>query len=209
MPGNGNGGDPALKALLAAEENGVPIEVFSEAPENRVGRWEQLIRHKCRNKCANCGSVDRLRVRMVVPKEAGGQLEPFNGILLCRACEMAMDSVGRTTKERARRPINFWMSRRLHNRLKNGVRTRNGFTSMSSLVRYLVGSYVTDEGRFDDLENYQEEGADVKINVWVEADSYLEFKDLLANRGMTVTDAVKALVRMYEAEAEPLVLKKD
>lgn len=210
MSGIGDDNDPALDAMLAAEERGPLIsEVFSDGGVNRQARWEHLIRTKCRNKCANCGSTDRLRVRMIVPKEAGGQLEPHNGALLCRACEMAMDSVGRTTKERARRPINFWVSRRLHNRLKNGVRTRNGFTSMGSLVRYLVGSYVTDEGRFDDLEQYQEEGADVKINVWVEADSYGEFKELLVNRGMTVTDAVKALIRMYEAEAEPLVLKKD
>jgi len=210
MSGNGDGKDPALSALLAVEDGGVPLsEVMADAVPNRLERWEQLIRHKCRNKCANCGAEDRLRVRMIVPKEAGGQLEPFNGVLLCRACEMAMDAVGRTTKERDRRPINFWVSRRLHNRLKNGVRTRNGFTSMGSLVRYLVGAYVADEGRYDDLENYQEEGADVKINVWVETSSYGDFKELLATRGMTVTDAVKALIRMYEAEAEPLVVRRD
>ena len=45
----------------------------------------------------------------------------------------------------------------------------------------------------------------MKINVWVDNEVYATFKTVVNDRGVTVTDALKALIRMYEEEAEPLV----
>jgi hypothetical protein len=73
----------------------------------------------------------------------------------------------------------------------------------------MMHKYVTDEARFDDLEQYQDSGADVKINVWVDVDIYATFKELMEKRGSTVTDGIKSLVLTYETQAEPKVQGKD
>lgn len=178
-------------------------------PEELKTEWEKFIWDRNRGRCSNCGSEDRLRVKMVVPIEAGGKLVESNGVLLCRTCEMAAEAANAAGGAGSvRRPVNFWVSRSLYDRIQEGIKTRNGFSSMGSLIRYLMTKYVLDEHRFDDLESYQDSGADVKINVWVPMDGYSTFKQLIDKRGMTVTDGIKALVRMYESEAEPLVSRR-
>lgn len=72
---------------------------------------------------------------------------------------------------------------------------------MSSLVRYLIASYVSDAPRFDDLDKYQEgEDTEVKVNVWVPIEQYEVFKILVAEKNLTVTDAVKSLIGLFDAE---------
>jgi hypothetical protein len=71
-----------------------------------------------------------------------------------------------------------------------------------------MSKYILDEERFDDLELYQDEKADVKINVWVEEDRYGTFKRLAEKRGMTVTSVLRSLIRMYGESAEPLVVRR-
>jgi len=166
--------------------------------------WTQAVWEACRSRCSNCGGTDKLRVKMIVPEEAGGKLVPSNGALLCRACEMAAESTPHS--DTTLRPINFWVSEQLYNSLQSNA--RGGFNSMAALVRYLMAKFVTDESRFDDLDKYQDAGSDVKVNVWVETDRYASFKKIVDSRGLTVTDAIKALIRMYEAEAAPLVRKE-
>lgn len=141
---------------------------------------------------------------MVVPLEAGGQYVEFNGVLLCRSCEMASETYAKSAVP-TERLLNFWVSRKLSDRLQLGLKTASGFNSMGSLIRYLLAKYVEDESRFDDLELYQDRGADVKINVWVEKDRYNTFKAMLDKRGITVTDAIKSLIVMYQEQAEPLM----
>ena len=68
---------------------------------------------------------------------------------------------------------------------------------MGSLVRYMMERVVTHPDLFEDLANYQDTGMDVKINVWVEPAMYESFKTVLANRRLTVTDAIKGLFAMY------------
>lgn len=157
--------------------------------------------------CANCGGGDRVRVRMVVPEEAGGRLEPANGIVLCRTCEMAADTVT-LENGHAQRLVNFWVSRGLFDRFQEGLRTHQGSQSMGSLVRYLISKYVQDVDRFDDLDMYQDEGADVKVNVWVEKDRYNVFKTLVERRGRTVTSTLKALIMLYGEKSERLIVPK-
>lgn len=160
--------------------------------------WEQRVRAAARDRCGNCGGVDRTRVHMIVPSEAGGTTATSNGVLLCRPCEMASESVrGGKRREQDRRILNFWVSRKLYDRIQKRIGASEGFNSVSSLVRYLMTAYVTDEARFDDLEQHQDSGADVKINVWVDIDSYATFKVLVDKQGSTVTDAIKSLTLVY------------
>lgn len=173
-----------------------------------VSDWDKSVRIRYRNKCANCGNDDRLRARMIIPEEAGGKLLDSNSVLLCRSCEMASDAVKTAAKAADQRLVNFWVSRGLFDRIQEGLRTYDAFNSMGSLVRYLISKYVEDDSRFDDLDLYQDEGADTKINVWVERDRYDTFKTLVDKHGLTVTDAIKSLIVAYECSAEPLITKR-
>ena len=132
-------------------------------------RWATNVFEACRGRCSNCGSDDRLRVEMIVPEAAGGRKLVSNGTLLCRTCTLARE-IGERRPYPASgehtRPINFFVSRGLHNKLGNGLATDNGFRSVSSLVRFLMTRFVGDPDRFDDLEMFQDPGSDVKINVW-------------------------------------------
>ena len=100
------------------------------------------------------------------------------------------------------RPINFWTSRKLFNRMENGVCSDNGFKSKSALIRYLMNKYISDEGQFDDLEQYQDcvEADAAKVNAWVPKDTYETFKARMDRRGMSVTDAIKALIMVFDEE---------
>jgi hypothetical protein len=138
---------------------------------------------------------------MVVPQEAGGKLVAGNGVLLCRACELTLETVSRYSEpDKAKRPVNFWASRKLYVRL-NTESEKTSFRSMAGLVRFLMTKYVSDPDRFDDLSQYQDAGADVKVNVWVESSIYTRFKELVDRRGLTVTDALKGLICLFECEA--------
>ena len=170
------------------------------------GLWRNYIRDVHQHKCANCGGTDRLVVKMIIPLEAGGKLVLSNGTLICRACEMAADSAANAkTSDRPRRPLNFWVSRPMYDHLVSGLQAHNGFGSMAALVRYLMSLYVTSMDRFDDLSNYQDTGTDVKINVWVDRGEYDKFKTSVNGRGMTVTDAIKSMILMYQTESETKV----
>jgi len=153
-------------------------------------------------KCFGCGGVDKLRLHVLVPESVGGKNTERSRVLLCRTCEIARDLAslpqGPASGEDTR-PINFWISRRLHTRLTNGISRKRGFRSIASLVRYLMGKYVEDASRFDDIEQWQDDGAEVKINVWVPRNMYGAFKTITQERGLTVTDALRGLIRLYEA----------
>lgn len=146
--------------------------------------------------CASCGGDHKLRARQVVPPEAGGRATLENSIVLCRACEMAFDTVSGRRGSTAKRPINFWVSRALYDSIK-GMRG-----SMGALVRYLMCKYLEDPDRFDDLSGWEAPGSEVKINVWVAPTVYEAFKNAVNARELTVTVSLKALLLMYRQEAE-------
>jgi hypothetical protein len=75
---------------------------------------------------------------------------------------------------------------------------------MGALIRSLIEMYVENEDRFDDLEQYQDNGSDIKINIWIDIDVYSQFKEKVNARNMTVTDAIKSLVTVFEAQAWPI-----
>ncbi len=189
-----------------------PLQVVFEtvdatAPTDPKQTWRSVIFDRFRNQCGNCGSEDHLRVKMVVPEEAGGQFVESNGVCLCRTCEIATDTT-RPSSEDSRRPINFWVSKALHEDLLARAQGTS-FKSMASLIRYLMTKFVEEPDRFDDLSNYQDTpDSDLKINVWVEKGMYATFKILVDGRGMTVTDALKALIKLYQVEG-PALTQKD
>lgn len=179
-------------------------EVLQATPVDRQEAWTTRVWEALGGKCSNCGSTDRLKVRMIVPEEAGGQRVVSNGTLLCRTCELAREIGTRVPTPASgehTRPINFFVSLELHGKLKNGLGREYGFRSVSALVRFLMSQFVADAKRFDDLALYQDGGSEVKVNVWVGRDMYDTFKAITDRNGMTVTDTLKGLIRMYEAEA--------
>lgn len=187
-----------------------PAEVVdgSQAtPEHSKRVWEAKVRQRYRDRCANCGGSERLKVRLVIPRSAGGRIKASNGVLLCRACEMAGEAVSGSSRKDKSRPVNFYVSRDLNGRIARGLATHNGFHSKSALIRYLMGKYEADEDLFDDLELFQdsESSESVKINVWVDNRLYRRFKDRVNARGLTVTDALKGLLLVYSGQVEPRV----
>lgn len=198
-----NGSLMSAKKPEGLPENGESkLEVVVGSDERRA--WVAAVLEAGRDLCGNCGSDDRVRVRMVVPEEAGGKYVLGNGIALCRACDLTMDLTTRYTEPvQRKRPVNFWVSSALYKRLHDGSE-KTSFKSMAGLIRFLMTKYVVDHTRFDDLLNYQDTGTDVKVNVWVEDDIYSRFKELADRNGLTVTSALKGLIGMFEAEASVL-----
>lgn len=184
----------------------VSFETVSAVSDDPKRLWRSAIFDRFRNRCGNCGSEDHLRVKMVVPEEAGGQYVESNGVCLCRTCEIATDTT-RPSSEDTRRPINFWVSKTLHQDLQERAKDTS-FKSMASLIRYLMTKFVEEPDRFDDLAKYQDiPESDLKINVWVEKGMYATFKDLVDSRGLTVTDALKSLIKLYQVEGPALKVK--
>jgi hypothetical protein len=174
-------------------------------------RWTTLVWEACRGRCSNCGSTEKLKVEMIVPEVVGGRKLISNGTLLCRTCAIARDIGERHPRPGSgekTRPINFFVSQDLHFRLKNGLAERNGFRSVSSLIRFLIARFVHDADRFDDVGLFQDIGSDVKVNVWVDRDIYDRFKAITDSRGMTVTDALKGMIKLYEVQAESVMRRR-
>lgn len=183
-------------------------ELLESTVEDRKESWTSRVWEACGGICSNCGSKERLKVRMIVPREAGGKEAVSNGILLCRTCELAREismKVPQPASGERTRPINFFVSKDLHRKLKNGLAADYGFRSVSALVRYLMSKYVRDAEQFDDLKWYQQGGSDVKVNVWVDRDMYDRFREITTRSGVTVTETLRGLIRMYEAEARRIV----
>jgi hypothetical protein len=204
-----------MYAMASVEDKQVPevpeVMVVPVRKKNPQAEWEDAVRQASHDKCGNCGNDDRLAIKMIVPLEAGGMLEVSNGYVICRACEIAKTAAdsGPTNRE-AKRPINFWISRKLSEHLQKVTHSGGNFGSMGSLVRYMMSMYVIDESRFEDLEQFQDADEDrVKLNVWVEPDRYNTFKALVDKRGLTVTDALRSLLRLFELEADRLSSAKE
>jgi len=177
----------------------------------REETWVTQVWEQHRNRCSNCGGTDRMKLVLVVPEDVGGQKIASNATILCRPCDVARSTQAKADEPASgkdARPINFWVSQKLYGTLQNGLSKRYGFKSVAALVRFLMSQYVADAPRFDDVLQFQDHGNDVKVNVWVPRDVYAEFKQLADKNGGTVTDTIRGLIRMYEAEAERVMGSK-
>jgi len=182
-------------AAAAQAGAAVAVPVVRDALTEEAA-WRNRVLERSRNVCGNCGGDVRLEVHFVVPLEAGGSYVDTNGYVLCRGCEMAREAANKRSNSE-RRPINFWVSSYLYSLLDRLTQPGNRFTSMGSLIRYLISFYCMSPSRFDDLPNYQDRGTDSKVNAWVANDAYTAFKAMVDARGMTVTDALKGLILLY------------
>lgn len=183
------------------DEVSEPVEILIQPPnrEQKLRAWREAVLDRYRNCCANCGGCDHLIVDMVVPESAGGRLIESNGVTVCRACQVATKAASKSEEsgKAKRRPVNIWVSRELYDRLTKDIELATGFRSMGSLVRYMMERVVAHPDLFEDLAKYQDTGMGVKINVWVDPATYEDFKKVLAEMSLSVTDAVKGLFCMY------------
>lgn len=172
--------------------------------------WVKAVTQNYRERCGNCGGAENLRARLIVPEENGGRLVEANGVLLCRACDIASEP--RAKKSGDQRLVNFWVSRKLFDSIKLSVDGNPLFASMGALVRCLMSRYTEDPSRYEDLELFQDDDLSMdpktKINVWVDRGEYAAFKEALDTRGMTVTDALKSLIVAYQMEVEPMIAQE-
>ena len=188
------------------------IELLKAGPERRITDWSTQVYEMHGGRCSNCGAADNVRVRMIVPPESGGLRVLSNGVLLCRTCELARTidlRIPQPASGERTRPINFLVSQKLHTKLRNGLAKDYGFRSVSALVRFLMTRYVSEMEDFRDLALYQDNGSDVKINVWVGRELYDSFKACADREGSTVTDTLKSLILMYEVEARQIMKRRE
>jgi len=188
------------------------VEVLGESAEPRdlKSDFHRRVWERFRHRCSNCGFEERLRIRLVVPESAGGQEVESNAVLLCRACEMALDSTSKR-KDSDARVVCFMLSRVLHQGIVEALGTRNGYNSFTALARGLVEHFVQDPERYDDLGNYQDDRSSddrVKVNVWIGRSTYSRFKSEAALQNRTVTDLIVSLLMLYQAEALPRLREK-
>ncbi len=173
--------------------------------------WFGQVFDHYRNRCCGCGSEEHLKPKLIIPREAGGRLVMENSTLICRTCELAAELLKKKQPsygERTR-PVNFWIGRSLHKNLRNGLSHNYGFNSVASIVRFLMQQYVSTPNRFEDVMNYIDPASDVKVNIWAPAELYESFKETTGRNGLTVTDSLRALLRMYESEAERIFGRKE
>ena len=160
--------------------------------------FEVQVRQAYGSRCGVCGSTDRTRVRLVVPEAAGGTKTRTNAILICRSCEfheMRSRVAGSPVTDKTL--LNVWVSAELHQWMQDHA----PFQGVSALARYLIGLYVDSEpSRFDDLLLYQIANAEVRTFVWVPTDLHAAFKVRAGKDGLTLTQALIALVLLYRIE---------
>lgn len=179
-------------------------ELQSATPAQRFALWEQHVLERRKGLCDGCGSSARVKAKPIVPLEVGGALSLENACTICRACEMATAALQQNSKGRSNRPLNFWVSRELHDRMKSFAT----FASVGSLIRFLIERYSSNPDNFNDLDLWQDAGAsDLKVNVWIDHTVYETFKSQVNTRGLTVTSAIKSLVRLYGGESDPRLTK--
>ena len=160
-----------------------------------MGEWKRRVQERDGYACINCERTERLAVCFIIPFEAGGKLRVSNGVTVCRDCRLAADSV-RALPQRIdnKTPINFLISRELHRTVQKYVHGQSRFGSVSALLRAMISSFIAQPEMYEDLQQWQDEGSDVKVNGWVDGSRYEVFKSMCQDRGVSYTDALKSLL---------------
>lgn len=91
-------------------------------------------------------------------------------------------------------PINFLISDGLHKTVNKYVHNGSKFGSVSALMRSMISSFITQPELYEDLQSWQDIGSDVKVNGWVDGLQYQIFKGMCRGKGISYTDALKALL---------------
>lgn len=156
--------------------------------------WKSCVVSRDGGLCVNCESTELVSACLVVPYEVGGKLRTSNGVTLCRECRKSLYSsrvsTGRIDNKTS---INFLISNRLHKDIVNFTRDSK-FGNVSSLLRAMIDSFISDPDAYEDISSWQDHGSEVKINVWVDGSKYNKFRNICKDRGISYTDALKALL---------------
>ena len=162
---------------------------------DKIKDWKESVLKRDNGRCVNCERKSHISACFVIPPEAGGRIRTENGVTLCRECRVAADGA-RVLPVRIdnKTPINFLMSRRLHDAVDRYAKNGSKFGSISALVRRQITSFIVDPELYEDIRQWQDDGSDVKVNGWVDGDQYEVFKRMCQERGLTYTDALKALL---------------
>jgi len=70
-------------------------------------------------------------------------------------------------------------------------------------MRAMIASFITQPELYEDLQNWQDSGSAVKVNGWIDGSQYEIFKSMCRDRGLSYTDALKALLLVAIDEYEP------
>ena len=154
--------------------------------------------------CVNCESAEKLAACFIVPPEVGGHLKTGNGVTVCRECRLKAESA-RVLPQRIdnKTPVNFLMSKSLHQVVHKYAHNGSRFGTVSALMRAMISSFITQPELYEDLQNWQDGGSDIKVNGWVDGSQYEVFKSMCRDRGMSYTDALKALLMVAIDGYEP------
>jgi len=160
-----------------------------------MGEWKSRVLERDGHACVNCERTQKVAACFIVPIEAGGKLRVSNGATVCRECRIAAESA-RVLPLRIdnKTPINFLISQDLHKTVRGYVHNGSRFGSVSALLRAMIGSFITQPELYEDLQQWQDEGSDVKVNGWVDGMHYEVFKSMCQDRGVSYTDALKSLL---------------
>lgn len=159
--------------------------------------WKRKVLERDENRCVNCEKKERVAACFIIPPESGGTLKVSNGATICRDCRISAEGA-RVLPLRIdnKTPINFLISRPLHNAIDKLVHEDSNFGSKAALVRSLISSFITEPQLYEDVDRWQDPGSDVKVNGWVDGAQYEVFKRLCQDRGMSYTDVLKGLLLM-------------
>lgn len=158
--------------------------------------WRKEVLERDHHKCVNCTRTYNVAPVFIIPPEVGGNIITSNGVTLCRKCLLAADSARNLPQKiNDRTAINFYISRGLFNQLNKFVKDTS-FNNISELVRHMVNKFIDDPSLFRDLDSWQDEGADVKINSLIDGSRYQLFKSQCILMNKTFTEVFKGLLRV-------------
>lgn len=160
-----------------------------------LAAWKVSVLERDGQACVSCLSKERVAACFVVPIEVGGTLRISNGVTVCRECRISAES-SRVLPQRIdnKTPINFLISDSLHKAVTDYVHNGSKFGSVSALMRSMILSFISQPELYEDLQSWQDAGSEVKVNGWVDGIQYSVFKGMCRGRGISYTDALKALL---------------
>ena len=171
------------------------IEIDLEAKKTQLAEWKKAVLDRDGNTCVNCERASHVAASFIIPPEAGGRIRPQNGVSLCRECRISAEG-NRVLPQRIdnKTPINFLVSKYLHESVERFVHEQSNFGNLSALIRHMISVFITSPEQFDDLDLWQDDGSDIKVNGWVDGIQYEFFKKLCYERGISFTNAFKSLL---------------
>ena len=181
------------------------IRSSSPAPEfSNLTDWKDKVLARDGGSCVNCNSQEKTVACFIVPSEVGGNLRLSNGVTICRECRILAES-SRVLPQRIdnKTPINFLISEKLHKLVNDYVHHGSNFGSVSALVRSMITSFITQPELYEDLQNWQDRGAEIKLNGWTNGIQYDVFRGMCRDRGISYTDALKGLLLVATDGYEP------